>query len=175
MTAVEALKALEEFIKEEVAANTLLQKESLTTEKPEYVHPLVALIALPHKNFTPTSFQVPHILIGFTNGKDDTEEHPLNIRIQFATFGGNMSPDMANIPDSSGYIDLLNLIELTKRKLIKAAIINGAGVVQKPISYGVYDEELTYPYWYGYLSFDLQTQITNPSLNDLTIDLSKIL
>lgn len=167
MTSVEALKALKEFVEENVASSILLEKEHLTTEEAEYVHPYVALITLPHKNFTPVNFQVPHILIGFSNGTDGANEHPMSIQIQFATFGGNtMFQEDANIPDSSGYIDLLNLIELTKNKLIQAAVIKKCGVVNKPIMYGVYNEQITYPYWYGYMTFDLQIKTTQRQMKE---------
>lgn len=161
MTAVEALNALKAFVEKNVASKILLQKEGLATAKPEYVHPYVSLIALPHKNFMPVNFQVPYILIGLQTGTDAADEHPLSIQIQFATFGGDIRfKETANIPDSSGYIDLLNLIELTKEQLIQAAVINKCGVVNKPILYGVYNEQITYPYWYGYMTFDLQIQTT---------------
>lgn len=161
MTAVEALKALKTFIEDEVASTFLLQKEGYVQDKPEYVNPYVALITLPHKNFTPVNFQVPHILIGFTNGTDGADDHQLNIQMQFATYGGDiMFKETANIPDSSGYLDLLNLMERTKEKLIQATIINDCGVVSKPIMYGIYNEQITYPYWYGYMTFDLQIQNT---------------
>lgn len=167
MTAVEALKALQAFVSEKVAQTILLQKEGLATSEPEMVHPYVSLITLPHKNFMPVNFQVPHILIGFTNGTDGATDHPLSIRMQFATYGGDVVfKETANIPDSSGYIDLLNLMERTKSELVKATIINGCGVVNKPIMYGVYDEQLTYPIWYGYLTFDLQIQMTNSQITD---------
>lgn len=161
MTAVEALTALKEFIEEEVASTILLQKEGHATADPEYVHPYVALLTLPHKNFMPVNFQVPYILIGLANGTDSANEHPLSIQIQFATFGGDiMFKETANVPDSSGYIDLLNLIERTKEKLIQAAVIKECGVVNKPMLYGIYSEQITYPYWYGYMTFDLQITTT---------------
>lgn len=166
MTVVEALNALKEFVAAETS-DIFLRKEAPSTAEPEYVNPYVALMTLPHKNFMPVNFQVPHILIGLATGKDATDEHPLSIRMQFATFGGEMQfEEYENIPDSSGYIDLLNLMERIKNKLIKTAVINDCGVVNKPITYGIYDEQLTYPYWYGYITFDLQIQITNPLLQE---------
>lgn len=167
MTAVEALNALKEFVEQKVASSILLPKEGVVAEKPELVHPYVALMTLPHKNFMPVNFQVPHILIGLASGADNADEHPLSIQIQFATFGGDVKfKDTAIIPDSSGYIDLLNLIERTKEKLIQAAVINKCGVVNKPMLYGVYTEQITYPYWYGYLTFDLQIKATQRQLKE---------
>lgn len=167
MTAVEALNALKTFLEKEVASTILLRKEGLSTEEPEYVHPYVALITMPHKNFTPVNFQVPHILIGFATGTDGADEHSINIQMQFATFGGDIQfKKTANIPDSSGYIDLLNLIERTKQKLVQAAVIKKCGVVNKPMMYGIYNEQITYPYWYGYLTFDLQIQTTQRQMKE---------
>lgn len=167
MTAVEALNALKEFVEDEVASTILLQKEGFATAKPERVNPYVSLIAMPHKNFTPVNFQVPHILIGFATGTDGANEHSINIQMQFATFGGDIQfKETANIPDSSGYIDLLNLIERTKKKLIQAAIIKKCGVVNKPMMYGIYNEQITYPYWYGYLTFELQIQNTQRQMKE---------
>ena len=161
MTAVMSLKALQKYLQTEVADKILLRKESLTTEEPEYVHPYVALMSLPHKNFMPVNFQVPYILLGLANGTDAAEEHVLNIRLQFATFGGNVNfNESANIPDPSGYIDLLNLMEKTKWALINATVIPDSGVVDKPISYGIYDELVTYPYQYGWMTFDMQIPVT---------------
>lgn len=167
MTAVESLQALKKFVEEEVASKILLQKESEAMAEPEYVNPYVAILTLPHKNFMPVNFQVPYILIGLTNGTDGAEEHPLNIQMQFATYGGNIAfKETANIPDSSGFIDLLNLIEKTKQKLVQEAVINGCGVVNKPIMYGIYNEEVTYPYSYGYMTFDLQIEKTLRQMNE---------
>lgn len=167
MTAVECLQKLKTFVEREVAASILLRKEGLATEKPEYVNPYVALISLPHKNFMPVNFQVPYILIGLANGSDAADEHSLNIRMQFATFGGSiLFKETANIPDSSGYIDLLNLMERTKEKLVNAAVIEGGGVINKPVNYGIYDEQVTYPYWYGHMTFDLQIPVTERQMKE---------
>jgi len=162
MTALDALKALKKFISDYVASKTLLQQED--SEPPVYVNPYVEMIYLPHKNFSPQDFQVPFILVGLDDAIDDTLQHELNIRITFATYGGGQYTDenglKVNMPDSKGYIDLINIIERTKLELITAGIINGAGAVLKPFRYGVYDTEMVYPYWYGYLSFTLDIPAT---------------
>ena len=167
MTITDSLNGLKDFVEAEVANKFLLRKEGLSTEDPEYVHPYVALITLPHKNFMPVNFQVPHILIGLTTGDDDVDENVLHIRMQLATFGGEfMFKETANIPDSSGYLDLLNLIERLKERLINQAVISKSGTINRPISYGIYDEQLTYPYWYGYVDFALQVPITNRQMKE---------
>lgn len=163
MTALDALKSLKKFIEENVAENLKLQKE--LSNPPEYVNPYVSIITLPHKNFMPVNFQVPYILIGMENGTENTDENKLQIRIACATYGGNVAfQEQNNIPDEQGYIDLLTMLERIKAKLINEAIIEGDCGVEKPITYGIYDEQLTYPYWYGYLQFAVQIPIIEAKL-----------
>lgn len=165
MTALDALKSLKIFIETEIAKHIELQKE--LSNPPEYVNPYVSIITLPHKNFMPVNFQVPHILIGLENGTDNTNENTLQIRVACATYGGNQSfQEQNNIPDEQGYIDLLTLLERIKEKLISEAIIEGDCVVERPVTYGIYDEQLTYPYWYGYLQFAVQIPIIEPKLSE---------
>lgn len=165
MTALDALKSLKLFIENEVANTIELQKEG--SNPVEYVHPYVSIITLPHKNFMPVNFQVPHILIGVENGTEDTDENKLQIRIACATYGGSVTfQAQNNIPDEKGYIDLLNLIERIKLKLIDKTIIEGDCVVEKPITYGIYGEEFTYPYWYGYLQFAVQIPLVQAKLEE---------
>lgn len=167
MTAVDCLKRLQKFIETEVASSIVLRKEGSTTEDPEYVHPYVALMTLPHKNFMPVNFQVPNILIGLVSGASAADDHTLNIRLQFATYSGNIIfKETANLPDSGGYIDLLNLMERTVEKLTQAAVINGGGVVEKPFHYGIYDEGVTYPYCYGYMTFNMQIPVVTRQMTE---------
>lgn len=167
MTALEALRSLKTFIENEVASGIALQKE--LSNPPEYVNPYVSIITLPHKNFMPVNFQVPHILIGVENGTDDTDEHILRVRIACATYGGDVGfQEQNNIPDEKGYFDLLTLLERIKAKLINATIIEDDCVVERPVTYGIYDEQLTYPYWYGYLQFGVQIPIVETILTKET-------
>lgn len=165
MTTVEALQNLKKFIESEVASSITLLKEKLDYETqeadytPEYVNPYVALITLPHKNFIPTTFRAPNILIGLDMGDENHNEHAVSIRIVFTVYGGETPLGVENLPDETGYIDLLNLIERTKSKLTQAAVIERAGLVEKDFQYGIYSEEITYPYWYGFLQFKMQLPI----------------
>lgn len=163
MTTLDALNALKKFITEKIASEMLLQKEG--THPPEYVHPYVELLTLPHKNFTPArDFQVPLIMISLDSAKDDAFENELQIRITFGVYGGGFYKDdngaETNIPDGKGYIDLINLIERTKLALAAAGVIEGAGTITRPFSFGTYDTEIVYPYWYGYLSFGMSIPAT---------------
>lgn len=164
MTAYESLIALKKEL-EEVAGGILLQREK--SNPPEYVNPYVTIISLPHKNFMPVNFQVPHILIGLSDANENDEENRLSIRIQCATYGGDVNFQYDNIiPDEKGYLDLINLIERIKIRLTDKAVIEKAGMIEKSYQYGVYNEEITYPYWYGYLQFDLQIPITNRQMTE---------
>ncbi len=162
MVALDFLKSLKVFLESEVADKIKLQKEN--SEPAEYVNPYVEICFLPHKNFSPYDFQVPLILIALDDGSDDANEHSLSVRLMLATFGGGFYPD-TKIPDAKGYVDLINLIELTRQALINRSIINGAGLIERPVGYGMYDTELIYPYWYGYITFTVSIPATEYLLN----------
>jgi hypothetical protein len=157
MVTLDFLKELKKFIQTEVASKIKLQKEE--SDPPEYVHPYVEICYLPHKNFSPYDFQVPLILISLDDGEDGAESHSISIRLTLATYGGGFYEE-TKIPDAKGYIDLLNLIEITKQALITKSVINEKGIVERPVSYGMYDTELIYPYWYGYITFTASIQAT---------------
>lgn len=154
-TAIGVLNGLKELIETKVAKKIKLPKEK--SNPVELVNPYVSLITLPHKNFMPVNFQVPHILIGLANGVEDMQENRLTIRIQCAVYGGDIQfKEDANIPDETGYIELINLIEKLKSTLTQAAVTDGGGAIEKSFNYGIYDSEFTYPYWYGYVEFPVQ-------------------
>ena len=156
MTALQALKDIKKLIEDEVASKVKLQKEK--SNPAEYVHPYVALLSMPHKNFIPSNCQVPYIMIGVETESDDGEEHELNVLIQFATFGGGYYDRELMIPDDKSTIDLLNVIELTKQALLTQTVI-GSCSVDRPMTSGIYSEMLTYPYSYGYLAFKVQLAV----------------
>jgi len=162
MVTLDFLKKLKNFLQIEVANKILLQKEE--TEPIEYVNPYVEICYLPHKNFAPYDFQVPLLLISLDDGEDGANEHTLSIRLTLATYGGGFYKDKdsydTKIPDAKGYIDLMNFIETTKQALISKSIILETGRIEKPVSYGMYDTELIYPYWYGYITFTASIQAT---------------
>ena len=153
MTALDFLKELKKYIESEICANMKLQSEN----SEEYVEPNCFIMHLPHENFNPKGFTVPFVSVALDNADDDTEDNTLDIRITWGTYGGGYYlDDMENktdIPDGNGYIDLLNAIELSKQALLRNATMNGKGTITKPISYGTYDVDAPFPYWYGYLKF----------------------
>ena len=161
MTIIDTLNKIKKFIEDEVASDMKFQKEG--SNPIELVNPYVGVMSLPHKNFMPVDFQVPFIIVGLANGTDDRDENKLLIRISCATYGGEITD---GIPNTTGYVDLLNLIERIKLKLIEHSVINGAGTVHKPFNYGIYNEQLVYPYWYGYLEFEIQIPFTEFPMMD---------
>lgn len=161
MTVLDTLKNLKAFIDETIKNQNLkFQKED--TED-ELVFPYVEICYFPHKNFTPFGFSSPAVLISFDGDSDGANENALDIRLICSTYGGGYYQN-TTIPDSKGYIDLINLMEL-----LKIAIVNqwtfGGGTLEKPINIGMYDTELAWPYWYGYISFTVQIPATEYVIN----------
>lgn len=160
LSIVGCLQDLKKFVREEIANDILLQREN--SDPPEYVHPYVGLVTSPHKNFMPVNFQVPYIHIGLAQGTMDvSKENAVTVRFQCAVYGGDYQFQQdANLPDETGYIDLLNLIERIMHKLTQAAVI-GNCVIDTNFEYGVYNEQITYPYHYGYVQFSIQLPTIN--------------
>lgn len=158
MTALDFLKAFKNYIESEICSKTMLQSEN----GEEYVHPNCYIMHLPSTNFNPNGYNVPFIAVELDNADDDIDEHLLSIRMTFATYGGGYYLDdletKTDIPDGDGYIDLLNLIEKTKQALFNNVTVDGYGTIRKPLNYGVYDIEVPFPYWYGFLKFNVNIQ-----------------
>lgn len=161
MTLLDALKAMQQFLKENVAEKILLQKEpeqgavSDPSQSNSYVHPSVTIIRMPHENFDPTGYRVPFLAVCMDTDVDDDDGHTADFRIVAGVYGGGNydgDTDPEGIPDNKGYIDLINLLEKVKISIASASILGGMCVVRKPFSIKFYDDD-TWPYWYGYLSF----------------------
>lgn len=161
MTPLDALKDLKTYIEQSLTdANYTLQKEEST----ELVVPYVEICYLPHKNFAPTTFQTPGILICFDETRDTGKERAMGVRILCSTYGGGVY-EGTNIPDAKGYEDLLNLMEWLQTILATKWTIGRASLI-RPIESGMYDTELSWPYWYGYVSFDVSLTVIEYPLTD---------
>ncbi len=168
MTVLDALKDIQTFVSSEIETqNILLQKEE-TAEAPEYVAPYVELCFFPHKNFMPIGFQSPGVLVAMDESTDGAQENTISVRLLCTTYGGGYYKDEneieTGIPDAKGYIDLLNLMERLKIALVRQSVI-GRCAINKPVTMGIYDTETSYPYWYGYLTFDAAIPTTEYVLN----------
>lgn len=161
MTPLDALKDLKKYIEESLTnANYTLQKEEST----DLVVPYVEICYLPHKNFTPTGFQTPGVIICFDETRDTGKERTMGVRILCSTYGGGFY-DGTTIPDAKGYEDLLNLMEWLQTALVTKWTIGRASLI-RPIESGMYDTELSWPYWYGYVAFDVSLTVLEYPLSD---------
>lgn len=164
MTTQDALDDLQSFL-ETTVQDLKMKYQQEETDPPVYVTPYVAQCYLPHKNFSPVNFQTPGILIALDTTDDTGSENTVDVRLVCMAYGGGFYAD-TQIPDASGYKDLLSMMERIKTALITQQAI-GRGGLRKPITMGMYDSELSWPYWYGYLKFSLDIPVTEYPMRDV--------
>ena len=126
--------------------------------------PYVEICYLPHKNFTPVGFQTPSVLVCFDGSRDTGRDRMMDVRILCSTYGGGFY-DSTTIPDAKGYEDLLSLMEWLQTILVTRWTI-GRASLNRPIESGMYDTELSWPYWYGYISFDVPLTVIEYPISD---------
>ena len=97
-------------------------------------------------------------MIALDTAEDTGQENTLDVRLVCTTYGGGMYRD-TQIPDASGYKDLLSMMERLKTSLITQWAL-GRGNLRRPLEMGMYDSELSWPYWYGYLRLSLDIPVT---------------
>ena len=157
MTTQDALDDLQAFLEKAVQEMGMkYQREEI--DPPKYVTPYVAQCYWPHKNFIPGGFQNPGIFSALDTAEDTGQENTLDVRLVCTTYGGGMYRD-TQIPDASGYKDLLSMMERLKTSLITQWAL-GRGNLRRPLEMGMYDSELSWPYWYGYLRLSLDIPVT---------------
>lgn len=173
MTVQDALDDLQAFLEQTVLdLNMKYQQEE--TRPPLYVTPYVAQCYLPHKNFSPVDFQSPGILIALDTAEDTGQENTLDVRLVCMTYGGG-DYEETGIPDAKGYKDLLSMMERLKTALITRQAI-GRGGLRKPVEMGMYDSEMAWPFWYGYLKFSLDIPVTEyPMRGELSKEMEDFL
>ena len=173
MTTQDALDDLQGFLEKAVQELHMTYQQE-ETDPPLYVTPYVAQCYLPHKNFSPVDFQTPGILIALDTADDTGREHTVDVRLVCTAYGGGTYQG-TQIPDASGYKDLLSMMERLKTALVTQQAI-GRGGLRKPITMGMYDSEMAWPYWYGYLKFSLDIPVTEyPMRGDLTTEMEAFL
>ncbi|MDF2487361.1 MAG: hypothetical protein K0R46_3529 [Herbinix sp.] len=137
--------------------------------KPEFVIPPVITGCLPHANFSLYGaenifFQAPYIMVGFDDSVIGDDETSIQLLIQaccyssasYVTDENNELYDL-DIPDNKSFEDCVNLLEWIKQKILDAGIIAGT-TIEKPVRLGTYNsKELTYPYSFGYISFQVNS------------------
>lgn len=159
MTILDSLQAIRSFLDSNVAQKILMQNENAEDPSAEgtYVHPTVDVCYFPHRNFEPRQFRVPCILVMLDEDDDRDDGSTTAIRLVFGAYGGgNYEGAVTGIPDNRGYIDLLNLMEKAKEALLSEGIIIGQCSISRPYKIGMYDTQVTWPYWYGYSIFSAE-------------------
>lgn len=159
MHTVATLEILKHFLEEQVSPNIKLQKAS-DENVLDYtlVQPNVFIGWVPPEGYLPNELEssIPCLVVGLDTGADSQEESVFNIKISFAVYSpGEHRPDGGYTPNFNGYIDLLNLIDLTKAKLSQSHVLNQKLIISDEIKWGMYQEQ-PYPYWYGYMTFSVQ-------------------
>ncbi len=144
-----ALQGLKEFVEREVAADIRL-------EHPErgMVPPAVFTGYVPPKNHLPEGYDIPGILICIDKGVEGDSDATLTIRMILAVYSEGTHTADGMRPDAKGYEDLLNLNDRIIERLTRHGVIPGAGTVQKPITWELYEEQPA-AYWYSWLVFNL--------------------
>lgn len=159
MHTVRALELVKTFLEEQVSPNIRLQKASdEDVLHYELVHPNVFIGWVPPQGYLPENLDsnIPCLVVGLDTGVDTHKESEFDIKISFAVYSpGEHKPDSTYTPNFKGYIDLLNLMDLTKAKLSQQIILGNKLKISDEIKWGMYQDQ-PYPYWYGYMTFSLQ-------------------
>lgn len=121
----------------------------------QLVNPAIYTCWVPHKNcLHEYGYDIPGIIICTGDGEDSDSDVSLDIRLNIQTYDPGLTLEDALIPNAKGYTDILNLI--TKIRLILNENPFEIGIaVEKPIKWGIYDEQL-YPYYAGYVMFKVK-------------------
>lgn len=148
-------------------------------DAPSMVIPEVTTGCLPHSNFSLYGagnefFQAPYVLVGFEDNSTDFDDSKTQLLVQVCCYSSgayvndtNDERYSLNIPDNKAFEDCLNLLEFIKQKLIAQGVIAGTAI-ERPIRLGTYNtKELTYPYSFGYLSFEISSTPQNISRSSL--------
>ncbi len=165
MATVSVLNAIKDFIADKVSPGIRLQMSNdNNVDEYQLLNPNVFVGWIPPKGYLPEGMEsaIPCLIVGLDSGAEDTEDGQYDIRIPVAVYSPGLhasdeSGEVDYTPDLQGYIDLLNIIDRTVAALSKNLIITDAGTIQKPIKWGMYDEQ-PYPYWYGWITFTLVTR-----------------
>lgn len=162
------LERIKEFIETKIKEkNFMMCREPVEGEDAsnlELVHPRVKIGNLPHSNFSlygadERFFQAPYFLVGFETSSHDYTEEFITILIQVCAYPSETyeheEGELA-FPDISGMLDVVTALETVRDWIIEDAKFPA----NRPFQIGSYaSKELTYPYAFGYLSFELETKV----------------
>ena len=163
MPTVTTLETIKAFLEERVSSRIELQQPNDdNVQEYSLANPNVFKGWIPPNGYLPAGMEsaIPCLVVGMDEAGDDGEQETTKIRISAVVYSpGLHEPDgeaVTYTPDFQGYNDLLNLIDLTTAQLRKNRIINGQLTVELPVKWGMYQEQ-PYPYWYGWITFDVRT------------------
>lgn len=153
MTPVILLECLKDFV-EDTTKNMKLQARvrGNNPEEQKEKRPEVFLMRLPNREAKQT--RVPYILLQLLTGKDDQQERqPPESTAQIRVVACTYSED-----ESTGAMDVMNVIMRLRSELQKAGIIGERFVLQHPLEYLIYPDD-TAPYFFGemILNFSIPT------------------
>jgi hypothetical protein len=166
MSTVKVLNEIKDFLKRNVTPNIKLRLPN-DKDSTEYtlVNPDVHVGWIPPKEYLPpgVDFSVPCIVVGFDDGEDDNINSDYKIRLTVVVYSQLFSPhafatnEQNHYSNFDGYVELLNLIDITKANLRKHTIINNYIKIDSNIQWGMYQEQ-PLPYWYGYMTFTVSNK-----------------
>lgn len=153
MTPVILLECLKEFVQEKTR-NIKLQSRvrGNNPEEQKEKNAEIFLMRLPNKEARQN--RVPYILLQLLAGKDDQQErNPAESTAQVRVVVCTYSDD-----ESTGSMDVLNVILRLRSELEKTGIIGERFVLQFPLEYLIYPDD-TAPYFFGemMLNFSIPT------------------
>jgi hypothetical protein len=168
------LGAIKTFLIKKVAIKIKLEKpplEGTIENKVKLVPPAVYIGWIPPKNYLDEyGYDIPGLLVMSDGGEDNDGDAYLNIRIGVATYDLGITANGQVTPNTNGYKDILNLISIVRTELATNINIEGVTTVDKPIKWGLYEEQ-NYPFWHGWITFKVAT----PSLTYENNDIEKYL
>ena len=161
MSDIIALESIQKFLIEQVASKVKLKKANgVNILEYKLVNPQVYIGYVPQSGYLPKeiNLELPCIIVAQDRGKDDGSDSFSKIRLSFFVYNPGLQDENKNLTkDFDGYLDLVNLMELTRQELFKHRIINCKTTVNYPIRWGIYREQ-AYPYWSGWITFRVQPQ-----------------
>lgn len=168
MNDIKILKALSKFFTENIASEYDPDLDKVGLEKPRsdnkadtsfaLVKPAVFEGWIPPMNYLDDfgGYAIPGILIMSDGGSDRDGEAFVRVRVVFSTYDLGMTriqtEKFATKPDMKGYYDLLNLITLTRMKLVDRALVADEFSANDDFEWGLYEEQ-KHPYWHAWITF----------------------
>lgn len=179
MTDENILESIKKFLIENVASKFKLEKppKNEDIDEPfELVNPAVYVGWMPPKRHIEEGFfynnniekyleqyghNIPSLIVclGENGGEDDGEKTTLPIKIAIVTYDPGITDEGLTVPNYKGYKDLLNIITRVRLELSNSSNFDSA-CLEKPIRWGVFEEQ-SYPYWHGWITFNVTTMPFN--------------